>query len=63
MFTVQDQPDPSRDFHRLLNLPPAADLEVFNDTQLASPWQLYDFSVLRVVQLPVSGFLVNPDSL
>jgi len=36
MFNVQDQPDPSRDFHRLLNLPPAAGLEVFNDTPLAS---------------------------
>ena len=32
----QDQPDPSRDFHRLLNLPHAAGFKVFNDTQLAS---------------------------
>jgi hypothetical protein len=32
----QDQPDPGRDFHRLLNLPHAAGFKVFNDTQLAS---------------------------
>jgi hypothetical protein len=32
----RDQPDVSRDFQRLLNLPPSAGLAAFNDCQLAS---------------------------
>jgi hAT family C-terminal dimerisation region len=47
----QDQSDPSRDFHRLLNLPPAAGLEVFNDTQLASQRPI----ALRLFSAPCSS--------